>query len=234
MMRTLALLFTTLTAWSHDMWIEPATFAPQPGSIVAVKLRVGQDLIGDPIPRSAALIREFIAAGAAGRKLVVGREGSDPAGFVLQPPTGGTVVGYHSHPSPVELDAAKFNAYVQEEGVRGVAARGPKVRERFTRCAKSLLGATDQVLGFPLELVAEAPGTYRLIYQNRPLPGTLVVAFRKGHPEEKLSARTAADGRVRLPLAGEGMWLVKAVHIVPDGEDWQSYWASLTFSKGDR
>ena len=45
-MRTLALIFTTLTAWSHDMWIEPATFAPQPGSIVAVKLRVGQDLIG--------------------------------------------------------------------------------------------------------------------------------------------------------------------------------------------
>ena len=59
-MRTLALLFTTLTAWSHDMWIEPATFAPQPGSIVAVKLRVGQDLIGDPIPRSAALIREQV------------------------------------------------------------------------------------------------------------------------------------------------------------------------------
>jgi hypothetical protein len=92
-MRILALIFTTLTAWSHDMWIEPATFAPQPGSIVAVKLRVGQDLIGDPIPRSAALIREFVADSAGGRKLVVGREGSDPAGFVLQPATGGGKLG---------------------------------------------------------------------------------------------------------------------------------------------
>lgn len=233
-MKTLALLFTTLTLWSHDMWIEPATFAPQPGSIVALKLRVGQDLIGDPIPRSAALIREFVSAGAAGKKLVVGREGSDPAGFVLQPETGGAVVGYYSNPSAVELEAEKFNAYVQEEGVRGVTARGPKVRERFTRCAKTLIGSNDRLLGFPLELLAEPQGTYKLLYQSKPLANALVVAIRKGHASEKVSARTGADGRVRLPISADGMWLVKAVHIVPDGADWQSYWASLTFAKGTR
>jgi len=53
------------------------------------------------------------------------------------------------------------------------------------------------------------------------------------NPAEKLSARTDADGRVRLRLRSDGMWMIKAVHMVPapagaDG-DWASYWASLTF-----
>ena len=34
---------------AHDMWIEPATFFPEPGQIVAVGLRVGQDLLGVPM-----------------------------------------------------------------------------------------------------------------------------------------------------------------------------------------
>jgi len=235
-MKTLAFFLTSLTVLSHDMWIEPATFAPQPGSIVAVKLRVGQELMGDPIPRSAALIREFIAAGAAGKKTLVGREGADPAGLFLSD-AGGAVLGYWSQPSPVEMTAEKFTAYVQEEGLRGVAARGPKVREQFTRCAKSLVQSGDRVLGFPLELVAEAGGAYRLIYQSVPLAGALVVAMRKGHPESKVSARTGADGRVRLKLDGEGIWLIKSVHMVPaesPAAEWQSYWASLTFQKGAR
>lgn len=50
---------------------------------------------------------------------------------------------------------------------------------------------------------------------------------------DKLSARSDRDGRVRLRLKPGGMWLVKAVHMVPapagSGADWASYWASLTF-----
>jgi len=53
MKKTIAVLLTALAPLSaHDMWIEPATFAPQAGQIVAVRLRVGQDLMGDPLPRS--------------------------------------------------------------------------------------------------------------------------------------------------------------------------------------
>src|SRR5262245_26533347 len=41
---------------AHDMWIEPTTFRPDMGKIVGVRLRVGQDLLGDPLAYSAALI----------------------------------------------------------------------------------------------------------------------------------------------------------------------------------
>ena len=53
------------------------------------------------------------------------------------------------------------------------------------------------------------------------------------NPMEKVSARSDSDGRVRLRLSGAGMWLIKAVHMVPapqgSGADWSSDWASLTF-----
>ena len=240
---------------AHDMWIEPTTFSPALGDIVGVKLRVGQDLLGDPIPRDPALISQFIFEDAEGRKPVVGRSGADPAGFVRVAAAGLLVVGYRSNPSRVELSAEKFNQYVKEEGLDVVAAlrtrRGQvgAAREMFSRCAKSLVlsgapakGQGDRSLGFTLELVAERnPSTMdagqelpvRLTYENRALAGALVVAINRSHPSEKLTARSDKDGRVRFRLPRAGMWLVKAVHMIeaPAGADadWVSYWASLTF-----
>ena len=50
---------------------------------------------------------------------------------------------------------------------------------------------------------------------------------------EKVTARTGKDGRVKLHLRPDGMWLVKAVHMTPApagaNAEWMSYWASLTF-----
>ena len=53
------------------------------------------------------------------------------------------------------------------------------------------------------------------------------------NPAEKLSARTDEDGRVRFRLRPGGMWLIKAVHMIPApagaSAEWASFWASLTF-----
>ena len=254
----LALSGTSLRA--HDMWIEPATFSPSVGDIVAVKLRVGQDLLGDPLPRDPALINQFFVVDGEGRKPVVGRDGSDPAGFIRVAAPGLLVVGYRSNPSVVDLTPEKFNQYLKEEGLDAVAAvrarRGQTggARDLFSRCAKSLVasdapanGQGDRPLGFTLELVAERNPTtmaagedlpLRLTYENHPLAGALVVAINRAHPKEKLSARTDKDGRVRFQLPRTGMWLIKAVHMIEApptaGADWVSYWASLTFELQDR
>ena len=104
------------------MWIEPTTFSPQPGQIVGVRLRVGQHLLGDPLPRAPALIDQFVVEDATGRKPVIGRDGSDPAGLLRVTSSGTLVIAYGSHPSAVELPAAKFNEYLKEEGLDHVAA----------------------------------------------------------------------------------------------------------------
>ena len=257
-MKTIRFAVITLCAplVAHDMWIEPVTFFPQPGQLVGIKLRVGQEVIGDPIPRSTALINQFIVVDGEGRKQVVGRDGSDPAGYIRATSSGLNVVGYFSNASSVELGPEKFNAYLKEEGLDAILAlrtknkqTNLKVNELFFRCAKSLVllgpptqDQADKTLGFILELVAERNPyllrigeelPLRLTYENRPLVGALVVAMNRLNPADKQTARTGKDGRVRLKLPSAGMWMIKAVQMVPaaanSGADYASYWASLTF-----
>lgn len=242
---------------AHDMWIEPSSFHLQPGQIAGTRLRVGQDLIGDPLPRDPSLVNQFIVEDAAGRRHVPGRVGADPAGLVRAGAPGVMVVGYLSNPSTAEQTTDKFNQYLKEEGLEAAARShgyrprtGATVSELFARCAKSLLvtgapGAqSDRTLGFTLELVAEKNPyslgaddelPIRLTYEGRPLEGALVVAMNRLNAGEKLRARTGKDGRVRFRLGGGGMWMVKAVHLVPAqkgaGPEWMSYWASLTFER---
>ena len=259
MLRFLALL--AIPVFAHDMWIEPATFHPEAGDVTSLKLLVGQGLLGDPLARDSQLIKQFIVEDSEGRKPVVGRDGGNPAGFVRAAQPGLMIVGYHSNPSTVDESAEKFNQYLKEEGLDAIAAQRAqrhetdlRVHEMFSRCAKSLLlsGApsaaqADKLLGFTLELLAERnPYTLnanealpiRLTYENRPLAGTLVVAMNKRNPSEKVTARTDKTGRVHLTLPAGGMWLVKAVHMIPALSDskaqWQSYWASLTFEVAAR
>jgi uncharacterized GH25 family protein len=250
-----AVALSGVTLFAHDMWIEPTTFLPRTGDIVGARLRVGQDLLGDPLPRNPALIKQFVVEDAQGRKPLIGRDGADPAGLLRVAAPGLLVIGYGSNPSKVEQTAEEFNQYLKEEGLEAVAAlrarRGQTggVREMFSRCAKSLVlsgspdpSQGDRSLGFTLELVAErnpyamAAGQdlpIRLTYEGRPLAGALVVAMNRSAPSEKLTARSDKDGRVTFRLPRSGMWLVKAVHMIPalpdTKADWESFWASLTF-----
>jgi len=241
---------------AHDVWIEPSTFSPALGQIVGVRLRVGENLQGDPLALVPGLVNRFVVEDSAGRKPVAGRLGADPAGLMRIAMPGLHIVGYYSNPSFIELPAEKFNAYLAQEGLDAISARrafrnetGAKARELYSRCAKSLVlsglpseAQGDRRLGFPLELVAERnPYTIpagqdlpvRLTFEDRPLAGALVVAMNNLNPAEKQAARTDNDGRARFRLGPGGMWLVKAVHMVPApagaDADWASFWASLTF-----
>ena len=120
-------------------------------------------------------------------------------------------------------------------------------RERFYRCAKALLetpgaAAFDAPLGFTLELVPRKnPYAMKtagklplaLTFRGKPIANVLVVAMNKEDPANAVRARTDAKGRVTLPLAHAGFWLIKAVHMeaapAEVGVDWESWWASLTF-----
>lgn len=246
---------------AHDFWIEPSAFTPAPGQRVAVRLRVGQDLRGDPVPRDPALLRRFSVVGPSGESPVPGVPNTDPAGFAAFQSPGPYTIVYESGRSSVELDAQKFEKYLAEEGLEKISAlrasrgqSGAGVKEVFSRFAKALILAGgsrgsgyDQVLGQRLELVPEASPyaltgggelRVRLLYEGKPLAGALVAALQKGRPEARVSARSDKGGRVRLRLDRPGFWLVKAVHTVPApkeaGADWESFWASLTFEVPER
>jgi uncharacterized GH25 family protein len=242
---------------AHNFWIEPSTFTPASGQRLAVRLRVGLDLKGDPVPRDPALTRRFLAAGPAGDAPVPGVDNTEPAGFEAFAAPGLYTLVYDSGRSPVELDAAKFEEYLREEGLEKISARrvregksGAGAKEVFSRCAKALLAVGSggpgtgwgRVFGQRLELVAEKNPymlkgggelPVRLLFEGKPLAGALVAALQRGRPD-KITARTDARGRVTLRLDRPGLWLVKAVQMIPAppdaGADWESFWASLTFS----
>lgn len=250
----LTLLLSGTPAAAHDLWMEPSSFRPEVGAIVGIRLRVGDHLRGEPVPRDPVLINQFIVVDSSRRAPVVGRDGADPAGLFRAAP-GLQIVGYRSNPSPLVLTPEKFAQYLKEEGLEAIAMRragltaGRQVREIFSRSAKSLVltgppsqAQSDRVIGLPLELVAERNPymlesgeelPIRLLYQNQPLANALVVALNRNDPSKMLKARSDANGRVRFVLPTTGMWLIKAVHMVPAPSpaqaDWASVWASLTF-----
>src|SRR5688572_16344224 len=93
------LRFTGLPALGF--WIEPSTFHAAAGAPLSFALRVGEHFKGDPVPRQGAMIERFVIAGPDGLRDVIGREGSDPAGFTSISAPGAYVIGYRSHPKSV-------------------------------------------------------------------------------------------------------------------------------------
>lgn len=241
-------------ASAHDFWIEPSTFHPAVGDRVTAALRVGQKLAGDPLPNIPPLIDRFVLRSSTGERPVVGRPGADPAGIAFIAEGGLHWIGYQSNPYPVALEGPKFEDYLRDEGLEWIIDARKKSgqsaapgRERFYRCAKALLdtpgaAAFDGPLGFTLELVprknpyamktaGELP--LALTFRGKAIANVLVVAMSKTDPEKAVRARTDAKGRVTLPLAHAGFWLIKAVHMeaapAEAGADWESWWASITF-----
>lgn len=247
-------LVCALAAPAHDFWIQPSTHRAAPGEVVKVRLRVGEHLKGEAVRRNPERMEALFAEGPGGRRAIPGLDGSDPAGFFKAADPGAYVIAYQGRPARLELEASRFEAYLKEEGLEGVSRRRAELgqsaatgRERFIRCAKTLVGigeargGFDRELGLRLELVPETdpfdlkPGEtfgLRVLFEGRALGGALVAARSALHPGVSIHARTDADGRLRLRLGDPGFWMLKTVHMVPSGApdaDWDSLWGSLSF-----
>ena len=261
MSRSKVLLFVVLLGCApafgsaHDFWIEPSSYHPAVGETVSVALRVGQDFVGDPVPRSAKLIDSFVVRDAKKEWPVNGFENQDPAGLLRIENSGMAIVSYRSKANPLELPAPKFEEFLRMEGLDRIAAaraqRGETNkpdREQFFRYAKTLLRTGDarpaaigHLAGFRYDIVPESnpwsaqPLKVRLLFDGKPAAGMMVSAVHRDDPNAKASARTDAQGRATLALPKDGVWLIKSVYMIEapkdSGADWESLWASVTFER---
>lgn len=242
---SILLILAVSSAHGHDLWIEPSSFTPAAGNTVALRLKVGEHFEGEAVPRRRGRTERFFARSAAGEREVPGQNGRDPAGILSIREQGTTIVAYRSRPNRIELEAAKFETYLREEGLEHVIA-ARKVRresakpgvEIYSRAVKSLLQTgggdpVDQALGLRLEVIRHGE-KFQVLFESKPLPNALVVALRRGAAREALKMRTDAAGMVTFPKLGKGEWLVKTVHMIPAPEsadaDWESLWTSVTFA----
>lgn len=208
-------------AQAHDFWIEPSTFRPQPGSIVAVHLWVGENFAGDPVKRQLNNIDRFVLRQDGIDAPIGGANNIDPAGQFRMPGSATAMIGYSSHGATTESG------------------------ERLYRYAKALLtgtgnaGSAMRPLGFAYEIVpGDDPATARpfkgqVLHNGKPLANALVEALWRDDPAIRLSARSDAQGGFVLALPKPGVWLIKSMHVARAGffaaHDWDSLWASLTF-----
>lgn len=249
MKRTLIALAAVLGAaaalHAHDFWIEPSTFHPTPGGTVSVSLRVGERFVGDPVPRSP-LIERFALIEEGHEEEISGADGLDPAGWIQPRGHSPAIIVYRSRPSPVELPPARFEAYLRQNGLEKILPRRNRgTRELFSRCAKAILNgartsdAVTRPVGLRYEIVPEdaalgvSPFRGRVLFENKPLPGALVVATWRNDPRVRLLMRSNPQGRFAFTSPRRGVWLITSVEMVEapmfSKADWESLWASLTF-----
>lgn len=258
-------------ASSHEFWIVPDRFTVARGDAVGVGLRVGTGWPGEDFGRQDRRIVRFAWIDASGERPLEGGEGDVPAGRVGEAASGTAIAVYRSTDATAELDAATFEAYLREEGLEQASAEraerglsGAAVRERYSRCAKAILGVTSgrararrtgpspvdvtRPVGLDLEIVpladprdvlrARGMLPIRVTWRGAPARGLLVKAQRQGEPAVRITARTDADGRATVRLPSGGIWLVNTVRMqaAPEGSgfDWQSTWSSLTFEARSR
>lgn len=252
----LALLATAGSVPAHDFWLEPSTFRPALEQRIDLNLIVGEHFVGDLVARKDERIVRFSAFDSGGIEArILGRDGKSPAGLWKPTTAGLHVIAYRSHPTTIELEAAKFESYLVEEGLEHVIAdrktRGEsqsKGLEAYARCPKSIVvvrGAAeptapeltgwDRVIGLPLEVVPLANPTtvardgafaVRILFRGEPLANALVGCMPKSDPTREVRLRTDAQGRVEFQPVLGGVHLVRTVHMTRAKADAAHHWES--------
>ncbi|WP_377298369.1 DUF4198 domain-containing protein [Rhizobium sp. SGZ-381] len=252
------ILLLSRPAAAHDFWIEPSSFTPGAGAAVALDLKVGEEFVGDSVPRRARAIDVFtLQSGTDAPRPVSGADGLTPAGMTAVGGEGTALIAYSGEGGTVSLPADRFERYLESHGLEWVirerALRHETLepgREDFYRHAKALLGGmvadpmlASKALGQRLEILVDGDPTQdaapiltgRVLWRAEPLAGGLLIARRKDDPRLPLTVRTGSDGRFSLQIQNGGIWLLQIVWMERAGwfahEDWQSHWSSLTLQR---
>jgi hypothetical protein len=164
-----------LPVLAHDFWIEAGRFQAPTGQPLEARLFVGHRGDREERVRDPRRLLEFYLQTPAGKRLPLeGEADKSPAGRLEALPEGLCWLVYRSNFSEIELEPAKFEAYLREEGLDHILAERIRLgestrpgRERYARCAKALVrgltpgaalptGEFAARVGLPVELTLGA------------------------------------------------------------------------------
>jgi uncharacterized GH25 family protein len=249
-MRKLSLFALALAcaagASAHDLWLQPSSFAAAPGSHVPVSILIGHGRDRENWGVRSDRIVLLRSIGPDGRATnlmpLLQPNSATPVLNVRFAQPGTHLVAMESNHSQSDLPAARFNEYLEEEGLtpaiahrQRTGANGRPGREIYSRRAKTLvqIGATGRAaqtpattrLGLTLEIVPErdpyqlAPGQelpVRIFFEGRPLSGALVKLTNLAADERPVAtARSDSAGRARFAVPRTGEWLINVIWTKP-------------------
>jgi uncharacterized GH25 family protein len=252
------LLIVSWLAQAHEFWLQPNKFVDQIGEKAEIGLLVGEGIEGKAWDLTRHKIEKFTHYSRAGKQdltVVANRATNSTIEYLLNQ-QGTSVFTLESNQAFIELDAEKFNAYLEEDGLDNIIAEREKAnttnqgaRELYSRYAKLMVQVgrgTDDTYkrrtGMELEIVPDAnpyditAGDYLgcvVYYQGKPLPHTLVKVW--SHVGNRIFLQniyTENDGAIKFPISAKGPWMVSTVKMIKSEKpntDYESMWASLVF-----
>jgi len=246
------------------MWIEPDSYSLKMGDNIFAHEVVGQKFKGN---KYAYLDTNYEALNiSVGDKTerVKSRLGDLPAIQEVAKEEGLHIITAETTLTElIYTNPDTFNSFLQNEGLQWVIAEHTKrglpkkgFKEVYRRTPKTLIKVghgkgKDKAFGMSLEWIVETnPYTTkskniiaRLLWKGKPAKNMHVNVFNKPKhksPQSELiktSLITDAEGRVEIPKAGGGLFLVNSVKMLrPDVKTaketeavWESIWASLNY-----
>ncbi len=249
-------------AAAHSFWLEPADHTPETGEELLIEFKVGDvgvaqaDDWGLYWERIASL-RLFGPDGVTDQQSAVRTTAGDEAGSAMMtvPGEGTYILAFESNPSFSDLEAERFNRYLDHVGLSAIAAyrearglTGESGSELYSRRAKTVLQVGDTQtrnvtvpIGQTLEIVPfENPFSMgegeqlplTVLWRGKPLAGaTLEASELNGSGEIKVYT-TDEYGSVVIPAQSGSAMLYSVVWGEPAPNDaradYFTVFASLT------
>lgn len=256
----LLLLFLLLGAVAaHEFWLEPQRFIVSAGEEINIRFRVGERFEGENWSGNRERVQQLKLYYAEVTDDLSGQLSADP-GDSLQFTffeEGTAMVCFQSTNSFIELESAKFNEYLQEDGLTNALQYRKEQnetdssgREYYQRSVKTLVqvghmktSVCQKRTTLPFDLVPlsnpysiSKPDTLavRIFFQNEPVTALKVRLWKKLAGQVRTTdLLTDTTGTIRFAVEPEGEWMVSAVRMQRLEADpvaqWQSYWGSLTW-----
>ncbi len=255
-------------AAAHSFWLQPADYTPEAGEELLVEFKVGDVGSGDNAANDWGLywerivsLRLFGPEGVTDQQSAVritgsGENGREAGSAVMAVPGPGTyVLAFESNPSFSDLEAQRFNRYLEHVGLTAIAAHreargltGVSGTEIYSRRAKTILQVGDvhtrnaaMPIGQTLEIVpTENPFSMGegeqlpllVMWRGEPLAGAKLEASALDGTGEITTYVTDADGSVTIPAQNGSAMLYSVVWGVPAPHDtradYLTVFASLT------
>ncbi|MBC8082156.1 MAG: DUF4198 domain-containing protein [Hymenobacter sp.] len=243
---SLLLLAASSVAVAHEFWLLPPQFFVAPGTTFNLRVFVGENFAGERWAGKSRRVTGLAHYAPAGPEdLLAPATAADtlhPNVTFAQPGTHMVVLSTNN--AFLTLEAAKFNAYLKEDGLdyillqrqQGNSLSKPG-REAYRRCAKTLVqvgspATTDTArawsrpTGLALDLVPEQNPyalrvggslTIRVLADGLPRPGQLVQVWQRtaGKPVQIIKLYSNQNGRVLFRLTSPGQYMVSTVRMVP-------------------
>ncbi|HEX5668988.1 MAG TPA: DUF4198 domain-containing protein [Chitinophagaceae bacterium] len=254
------LLVICTSLGAHEFWLEPQKFNLKRGEHVILTFKVGEHFEGENWRGNATSVKSlklFYANIQDDLESLISPDAEGDSLSLQFYDDGTALVAYQSTNKHIELEAAKFNEYLEEDGLHSAIEYRQKNsetdsigRENYMRCAKTLFqvgankdDAYKKYCSMPLEFVPvqhpyllrkDETLTFRLLFQAKPVPGALVKVWHKlNNKTEKIECTTNDEGLIEIPLSLAGKFMISSVRMErlenePNAQ-WQSYWATFTW-----